>query len=294
MSGISVLILTKNEEKDLPGCLESVITWCDDIHVYDSFSTDGTVEIARLLGARVTSRQFDNWASHQNWGLANINFKHDWVLYIDADERVTADLATEAIATIAEPQDHVAFEIRRRDFYKDRWLKHVQASPYYVRLFKPAYVRYERVVNPVTIVNGKTGRLNAYLDHQPFSKGIAHWISRHNSYSSLEADQFLINAASAERFELSKALLARNFQVRRYHQKGLFSKFPLRPLVKFLLLYVVRGGFLDGKPGFSYALLQSIYEYLIVLKVEERLKLREERAVMPDDSRSAMPSDAKT
>jgi glycosyltransferase involved in cell wall biosynthesis len=294
MSGISVLVLTKNEEKDLPGCLESVIAWCDDIHVYDSFSTDATVEIARLLGAHVTSRHFDNWASHQNWGLANINFKHDWVLYIDADERVTADLATEAIATIAAPHDHVAFEIRRRDFYKDRWLRHVQASPYYVRLFKPAYVRYERVVNPVTVVNGKTGRLNGYLDHRPFSKGIAHWISRHNSYSSLEAEQFLINAAAAERFELSKALLARSFQVRRYHQKGLFSKLPFRPVVKFFLLYVLRGGFLDGRPGFSYALLQSIYEYLIVLKVEERLKLRDERAIMPDEPTRAVPSDAKT
>ena len=88
---ISVLILTKDEEQDLPGCLESV-KWCDDIHVFDSFSTDNTVSIARNASAKVTQRKFDNWAAHQNWGLNNISFKHDWVFYLDADERVSASL----------------------------------------------------------------------------------------------------------------------------------------------------------------------------------------------------------
>ncbi|SOE98700.1 Glycosyltransferase involved in cell wall bisynthesis [Burkholderia sp. OK233] len=272
MSSVSVLILTKNEEKDLPGCLESVIEWCDDIHVYDSHSTDRTVELARLLGAKITLREFDNWASHQNWGLANIKFKHDWVLYIDADERVTEDLARSVREMVSKSTDCVAFEVQRRDFFSERWLKHVQVSPYYVRLFKPAYIQYERIVNPITVVNGKTGRIDGYLDHHPFSKGVSHWLARHNSYSSLEADQFLINASKGEKFKLSKALLAENFQVRRYHQKGLFYKLPLRPLVKFFVLYGVRRGFLDGRPGFVYAVLQSIYEYFIVLKVRERLK----------------------
>lgn len=273
MSGVSVLILTKNEEQDLPGCLESVVEWCDDIHVYDSHSTDRTVELATMLGAKITQREFDNWASHQNWGLANIKFKHDWVLYIDADERVTEDLARSVREMTSSATDCVAFEVQRRDFFSERWLKHVQVSPYYVRLFKPAYIRYERMVNPITVVDGKTGRIEGYLDHHPFSKGVSHWLARHNSYSSLEADQFLINASNGEKFKLSKALLAEDFQVRRYHQKGLFYKLPLRPLVKFFVLYGVRRGFLDGRPGFVYAVLQSIYEYFIVLKVRERLKV---------------------
>ena len=88
---ISILILTKNEQKDLPGCLASV-AWSDDIHVYDSISTDGTTGIAQAVGATVTSRAFDNWASHQSWGLRNIAFKHEWVFYIDADERMTPQL----------------------------------------------------------------------------------------------------------------------------------------------------------------------------------------------------------
>ncbi|KXV16875.1 glycosyl transferase family 2 [Caballeronia megalochromosomata] len=270
MSGVSVLVLTRNEEQDLPGCLESVRGWCDDIHVYDSLSTDRTVALAHLVGAVVTSRKFDNWAAHQNWGLAHIKFKYDWVLYIDADERVPAELAREICATVRSPGDAVAFEVKRRDYLNGKWLKHVQASPYFVRLLKPPHIHYERLVNPVTRVNGKTGKLDAFLEHYPFSKGLSHWIIRHDSYSSFEADQWLENERTGNEFKLSKALFASNFQTRRYHQKGLFSRLPCRPIAKFLLLYVFRRGFLDGRPGFIYAVLQCIYEYFIVLKVAER------------------------
>src|SRR4030095_16686280 len=105
---VSVLILTKNEEQDLPGCLESV-SWCDDIHVYDSYSSDNTVNIARQCNANVVQRQFDNWATHQNWGLANIPFKHDWVFYIDADERISPERSEEHTS---ELQSHSALVCR--------------------------------------------------------------------------------------------------------------------------------------------------------------------------------------
>src|SRR6202521_1486645 len=133
---ISVLILTKNEEQDLPACLASV-GWCDDIHVYDSCSVDRTLEIAQAAHAQTTQRRFDDWSCHQNWGLANIPFRHPWVLYIDADERVTAALAASIQQAVRNPGDKVAFRIQRRDFWGDRWLKHVQASSFYLRLFRP-------------------------------------------------------------------------------------------------------------------------------------------------------------
>lgn len=88
---ISVLIITKNEEQDLPACLDSV-SWSDDIHVFDSYSNDKTVDIALAAGAKITKRHFDDWSTHQNWGLNNIPFKYKWVLYIDADERVSTSL----------------------------------------------------------------------------------------------------------------------------------------------------------------------------------------------------------
>jgi len=265
---ISVLILTKNEEKDLPGCLASV-AWSDDVHVYDSVSTDATVDIARAAGARVIQRPFDNWAAHQNWGLRNIRFAHPWVFYIDADERITPELRNALFAAVATPGEHVAFRVQRRDFLFGTWLRHVQASPFYLRLFRPESMRYERLVNPISIADGPVGQVAGYLDHFPFSKGISHWLDRHNSYSSFEAQQILINRRSNESFSLAKALFEPDFHRKRFHQKELFYRLPARPLIKFALLYLAKRGFLDGRAGFTYACLQAIYEYFIVLKTHE-------------------------
>jgi len=265
---ISILVLTKNEERDLPGCLDSV-RWSDDVHVYDSFSTDKTVEIARAAGATVTQRTFDNWAAHQNWGLRHLPFKHPWVFYIDADERMTPALAMAARDAVSTAGELVAYRVRRRDFFRGRWLKHVQSSRFYLRLFRPEKMRYERLVNPISIPDGPVGELAGDLDHHPFSKGIAHWVERHNSYSTLEARQILENRARAESFSLTAALLERDFHKRRAQQKELFYRLPLRPVAKFFLLYVLKRGFLDGGPGLTYAALQSIYEYFIVQKTRE-------------------------
>lgn len=265
---ISVLILTRNEQQDLPGCLESV-GWSDDIHLYDSLSTDRTVAIAREAGAHVTQRAFDNWAAHQNWGLRNIPFRHPWVFYIDADERVTPQLREAMLQAARSPAGNMAFRVQRRDFFLGTWLRHAQTSPFYIRLFRPRSIRYERLVNPVTLVDGHTGELTGYLDHFPFSKGTAHWLDRHNAYSSLEAQQILENRGRRADFNLRKAFLERDFNERRFHQKELFYRLPARPLLKFLLLYLGKRGFLDGRAGLTYATLQSFYEYMIVLKTRE-------------------------
>lgn len=265
---ISILILTRNEQRDLPGCLQSV-AWSDDVHVYDSCSDDDTVSIAEAAGAKITSRPFDNWASHQNWGLANIRFKYPWVFYIDADERMTDELVVQVKQAVQNPGDNVAFRIQRRDFFMGTWLKHVQTSPYYLRLFRPERMRYERLVNPVSIPDGPVTDISGYLDHYPFSKGIAQWLTRHNSYSTLEARQINYDRRTQASFSLTKALVAKDFHERRYHQKELFYCLPARPLVKFALLYLAKCGFLDGHAGFTYAMLQSIYEYMIVLKTRE-------------------------
>lgn len=268
LQGVSVLILTKNEQRDLPGCLASV-AWSDDIHLYDSFSDDDTVAIASRAGARVTQRVFDNWAAHQNWGLSNIGFKYPWVFYIDADERMTPQLRDAVLSAVRSAGEQVAFRVQRRDFFMGTWLKHVQASPFYIRLFRPGKMRYERLVNPVSLVDGPVGQLSGYLDHFPFSKGIVHWIERHNAYSTLEARQIRDNRERNAAFSVAKAFFAKDFHEKRFHQKELFYRVPLRPLLKFLLLYVGRGGFMDGRAGLTYAALQSVYEYFIVLKTRE-------------------------
>ncbi|MGR3274554.1 glycosyltransferase family 2 protein [Acaryochloris marina NIES-2412] len=266
---VSILVMTKNEEKNLPGCLDSV-AWSDDIHIFDSFSNDLTVEIGKRFGATITQRKFDNWSAHQNWGLSNIPFKNNWVFYIDADERMTSSLVL-AIRDIVENLDSeiIAYQVQRRDYFMQRWLKHVQTTPYYIRFFCPDKIHYERLVNPVTVVDGKVGRLGGFLDHYPFSKGVTHWLDRHNSYSSFEAQQIYDNQLKNESFSLSKAFFSNDYQTRRFHQKEIFYKLPARPLAKFFILYFLKLGFLDGRAGLTYALLQMIYEYMIILKFNE-------------------------
>ena len=272
-----MLILTKNEECDLPGCLR-LLTGVDDIVIYDSLSTDSTRDIALKAGARFVQRPgFDgskafggNEAEHRTWGIREIEYKHPWLFVIDADERLTPEAAAElqTIATTHDPK-FVAYRIRRRDFFYGRHLCHVQTSPWYIRFFRPEFVHYERLVNPITVVDGAVGDLQHPLDHYPFSKGLSHWFARHNTYSNFEAQQILQNRANQERFSLSAAFLEPDFNRRRFHQKELFYRLPARPLIKFLLLYILMRGFLDGRPGFTYALLQSIYEAMIVMKVQE-------------------------
>lgn len=276
MSNISILILTKNEQQDLPGCLESV-AWSDDIHVYDSMSTDDTVAIAEYFGAKVTQRGYGDSklifggdeAAHRNWGLQNIPFKYSWVFVIDADERMTPKLIQTVQRAVSTVGDQVSYRVQRRDFFLGTWLKHVQTSPFYIRLFMPTKMRYERLINPVLIADGPVGDVSGFLDHFPFSKGIGHWVDRHNSYSRFEAEQIIENRSTQAEFSLIKAFTSKDFHERRFHQKELFYRLPFRPLVKFLVLYVGKRGFLDGRAGFTYAMLQSIYEYFIVLKTRE-------------------------
>jgi len=265
---VSILILTLNEQDNLPGCIQSV-SWSDDIHVYDSFSTDRTAEIATASGAKLTQRKFDNWAAHQNWGLQNLPFKHPWVFYIDADERMTPELRDAVLAAVQQNAPEVSYKVRRRDFFMGQWLKHVQASSYYQRLFRPERMRYERLVNPISIADGPVGTVAGFLDHYPFTKGVTHWIERHNKYSSLEAQQIVDNRRAQKTFSVRSAFFEKDFHERRYHQKELMYRLPMRPVVKFLILYVLKRGFLDGQQGLTYCILQSFYEYLIVLKTRE-------------------------
>lgn len=265
---ISVLVLTKNEEQDLPACLASV-AWCDDVIVLDSMSTDRTVEIAKAAGARVIERPFDGYASQRNAGLA-LPFKYPWVFVLDADERPTPALIEEMGNAVKIVGGQVgAFRIRRRDYFLGRWLKHVQVSPYYIRLIRVGRGRYEREVNEVVTVDGEVLDLTAPFDHFPFSKGIHHWIAKHNVYSSMEALELRKSRSGQVQFSIVRALIARDFNERRFHQKELFYRIPARPLAKFFLLYVLKRGFLDGRAGLAYAALQAVYEYFIDLKARE-------------------------
>lgn len=264
---VSVLVLTRNEERDLPGCLATV-AWSDDVHVLDSLSDDRTVALAQAAGATVTQRAFTGYASQRNAGLA-LPFKHRWVLILDADERLPEALRDEIGRFVQRaPAGVVAARMRRRDIWWGRWLRHSQISPFYVRLVRPPHVRYEREINEVLQVDGGIEDLQAPFDHYPFSKGLDHWLHKHNQYSRMEADLIVQGAIARPSWRI--ALFGADFNQRRVHQKALFYRLPARPLVKLLYMLLWRRGLLDGMAGVRYALLQCIYEYFIVLKVKER------------------------
>lgn len=274
---VSVLILTLNEEQDLPGCLESV-AWSDDVHVFDSHSTDRTVEIARARGATVTTRAFDTYARQRNAAM-QLPFRHAWVLVLDADERATPELSVEVQRVAADAAESVsAFRIRRRDFLWGTWLKHAQLTPYYVRLLRVGRVHYTRDINEFVEVEGETGQLAAPLDHMAFSKGIAHWVAKHNQYSTAEAE-LLANGDAVRDASLKDALFGGNFHDRRAAQKAIFYRMPARPLLKWMYMMFVRGAVLDGTAGVMYATLQSFYEYLIEVKRREILRRRSGLAI---------------
>lgn len=276
MPGISILVNTKNEQLDILACLQSV-AWSDDIHVFDSGSTDATVAIARKFGAHVIERTYGenklafggDEAGHRNWSLKNINFKHKWIFLIDADERVTPELAKALESAVASPGNNVAFRVQRHDFFLGTWIRHVTPSPFNIRLHLHEKVHYERLINPVAVINGAVGEIDAHFNHFPFSKGMSNWFERHNRYSSLEAAQIVGNRNSNADFSFWKAFFSKSINERRFHQKEMYYRAPLRPVLMFMLLYVFKRGFLDGRAGLTYALLRSIYEYMIVLKVRE-------------------------
>jgi glycosyltransferase involved in cell wall biosynthesis len=264
---VSILIQTLDEEANLPRCLDSVAGF-DDVVVLDSLSTDGTERIARERGCRWFARAFDGRGPHQNWAMQHIDFRHPWVFYLDADERMTPELRAEIEAIAADASEsRVAFYAGRRNYFMGRWIRHAMPPGTIMRFFRPERIRFERDANPLPVVDGEVGYLREHFLHDNFSKGLREWFERHNRYSSIEARETV--KALRERPLRWRNLLSRDRMTRRYELKNLSFRLPLRPLWKFLYLYLGQRGILDGRPGLTYCVLQSIYEYQIAVKVRE-------------------------
>jgi hypothetical protein len=171
------------------------------------------------------------------------------------------------------PSSTAAFRLRRRDFLWGTWLRHAQITPFYIRLVRVGRARYTREVNEVLEVDGEIDNLTHPLDHFPFSKGIAHWVAKHNLYSTLEAE-LLASGEATHNASLHTALFAKDFSEKRAAQKALFYKLPARPFFKWCYMMFFRGAVLDGRAGVAYATLQAFYEYLIELKRREIVRRR--------------------
>lgn len=268
----SVLVLTKDEEINIERCLPTLM-FSDDIVVLDSYSSDRTCELAeRFPNVRVVRRRFDTWSKHSNWALENIEFKHPWVYYSDADERVTPELRDEILRVINDPSlEHVAYRLRYQNMFMGRWIRRGGIYPVWIiRLFRPDRIRYEdRDVNAHPVVDGSLGELREHFVHYSFNKGLEAWFSKHNAYSTMEAGEARHVLEGSLLAELRTVLSSREPLVRRRAFKNLSFFVPLRMLARFAYMYVMRLGLLDGRAGLHYAALISMYEYWIEAKVRE-------------------------
>ena len=229
--GVSVVILTLNEEKNLPGCLESV-KWSNDVIVFDSFSSDQTTQIATSYGAQVIQRAFDNYAAQRNAALDEPFYKNPWVLMLDADERVPDELATELrLVTEGTESDFTLYRIRRKDMFLGKWLRRSSGYPtWFGRLIRIGRVRVEREINEEYHTDGKVGFLKEHLIHYPFNRGISYWFERHNRYSSMEAEVLFSETQSTRSI---KGLFSKDPALRRKALKQIAYRLPCRPILVF-------------------------------------------------------------
>jgi glycosyltransferase involved in cell wall biosynthesis len=264
---VSVLVLTLDEEVNLTRCLAS-LGWCDDIVVLDSFSKDATKEIALSQGVRFAEREFDDYAKQRQFGLERIEYRHPWVLMVDADEVVSPELADEILNVLEECGTEIClYRMRRKDFFMGRWMRRCSGYPtWFGRLVRVGRVRVDRPINEEYHTTGGIRHLMGHLLHYPFNKGFYCWFDKHNKYSSMEAELIIRESGQTVDF---RSLLNNDPVVFRRALKGAFYKVPLRPLLMFIALYFIRGGFLDGRAGLIFCLLRSFYEFMIGCKVKE-------------------------
>ena len=262
---ISVVILTLNEELNLPRCL-GAISWCDDVLIVDSFSSDATLKIAAEHGVRVVQRIFDSFAGQRNFAVEHCELKHEWIFHLDADEVMTPALSAEILESIAAT-DKDAYRVSSKLMFRGNFLRRAGLFPWYqVRLGRRGKLRFTQVGHGQReqLPSHAIGTLKNSLLHFPFEKGLDDWIEKHNRYSTAEARQNVYGAGDIDSTVLD--LLSITTDRRRRAAKKIFRRLPCRPTIRFIYMYLFRGGILDGKAGFTYCRLLAWYEWLIVLK----------------------------
>lgn len=271
---ISIVILTKNEQVDLPSCL-ATLTWCDDIHVLDSGSTDDTLHIAKQYGAKVWTNPFEGFGKQRNFALDHIDLKYEWVLFLDADEHSTDKFEREILKTVAGASYNVAgYYCCCKLMLEGRWLKRSDTFPkWQFRLLRKGRARYTNLGHgqKECEIKGEIGYIKEGYLHFGISKGWSEWIERHNRYSNLEASFRYFNCPPVSN------ILKRHASLRNVALKCWLSKLQVWPFIRFFHAYFINLGFTEGKQGFLYCVNNFYYEFMISIKYRE-IKLRERKA----------------
>jgi glycosyltransferase involved in cell wall biosynthesis len=247
---LSVVVVTLDEEERIRECLDSV-AWADELIVIDAESRDKTVAIARELTEHVIVRPWPGFAAQKNFGLAQAT--GDWILSLDADETVSPALRAEIVAVLEDGGAAAGYAVPRRNVFWGRWVRHGGLYPdWQVRLFRHDRGRFvERAVHESVAVDGAVARLRGHLEHRSY-RDVADFLARADRYTSLAADEW----------------------VRAGRPARPLRDMVVRPIGRFLGMYVARAGFLDGWRGFLLATLYAYYVLMRSAKIWERARLR--------------------
>lgn len=273
---ITVIIATKNEECNIRECLES-IRWAQQVCLVDSQSTDDTIRIADEEGAEVHQFVYDGgWPKKRNWALEKISIENDWILVLDADERVSEELQLE-IKNAIQQDDVNGFYIRWKFIFLDRWMKYSWSHGWMLRLFRRGKGKYEDLgmrgeggwdaeVHENIVVDGKCGRLKSPLVHDT-RQDLEFWIRKQNEFSTWNAKRRIQQLQQP--FPPFRDLWGTDPSRKRRWLKSLFIRLPGKPMLMFLYLFIFKRGFLDGREGWYFCVLRAIHEFNVNAKVFE-------------------------
>lgn len=252
MKRVSVTIIAWNEEDRLKACLESV-AWADEIIVVDAESTDKTVQVAREFTDKIWVRPWPGFAAQKNFALEQAD--GEWILSLDADERVTPELRQRIADIVRADGPADGYSIPRRNLFWGAWVRHGGLYPdYQLRLFRRGAGRFvDSAVHESVVIGGRVATVAEPLLHHSY-RGLDDFVTRSNRYSTLAAAELVKRGGRAGLAELA-----------------------LRPLGRFLSMYVLRGGFLDGWRGFVLAVLYANYVFLRMAKAWEARRGRPDK-----------------
>lgn len=272
MTQVAVIILTYNEEANIAQALDSISGWANEIFILDSLSTDRTLEIAQKYGCHIAQNKFENYAKQRNYALDQLPIRSEWVLFLDADEWLSAELKSEISILLVTAPEQNGFYIKRRLIWMGCWIRRGYYPSWQLRLFRNGKGRCEdRAVNEHLIVEGITGNLrNDFTDEN--KKGVTDWIAKHNGYATREAQE-LLNTRSEQGYqEIDARLIGTQAQRKRWLRYKVWNNLPplIRPFFYFFYRYILLGGFLDGREAFIFHFLQALwYPMLIDVKYLE-------------------------
>jgi glycosyltransferase involved in cell wall biosynthesis len=271
---LSVVILTKNEELNLPNCLASLQQLESKIFIVDSGSTDQTVAIAKQAGCKVFEHPFENQAKQLTWALQNLPITTPWIIRLDADERLTPELAEELQRVLPQtPDDITGYQVKRRVFFMGRWIRHGGYYPtWLLRIWRTGLGTCEQrwMDEHIILSQGKIANLQ-YDIIDDNKKGLSFWIDKHHHYADREVRD-LLNMSVEQEDPLIKKGQVSQATLRRWIKKNLYRRSPLflRSLIYFLLRYTIGLGFLDGTEGLIFHFLQGCwYRFLVDAKLYE-------------------------